>query len=107
MMLAAVIAKAGVWNGELHSKNLWLWGAPGVGKSELAQAQSPITTTLRKNCDVWWDGYSLALTNGVIVENCPPIPQGERLVPELEKWAVATTAALLQMIGVPLLWVCD
>jgi hypothetical protein len=35
---------------------------------------------------VWWDGYSLALTNGVIVENYPPSPQGERLVPELEKW---------------------
>jgi hypothetical protein len=34
---------------------------------------------------VWWDGYSLALTNGVIVENYPPFPQGETLVPELEK----------------------
>jgi hypothetical protein len=86
LMLKAAIARASVWNGNLHSKNLWLWGVSGVGKSWLAQEQSPMTTTLRKSCDGWWDGYSLALTNGVIVENYPPSPQGERLASELAKW---------------------
>jgi hypothetical protein len=34
----------------------------------------------------WWDGYSLALTNGVIVENCPPSPEGDRLAVEWKTW---------------------
>jgi hypothetical protein len=86
LMLSAALAKAQVWNGDLHSKNLWLWGIPKIGKSTLAQAQSPITSTLRKNCDLWWDGYSLVLTNGVIVENYPAAPLGDRMAEELEKW---------------------
>jgi hypothetical protein len=57
-----------------------------VGKSQWAAEQSPMTTTLKKTRDHWWDGYSLALTNGVIVENFPPSPEGDRLAAELRNW---------------------
>jgi hypothetical protein len=45
-----------------------------------------MTTTLKKTRDHWWDGYSPALTNGVIVENYPPAPEGDRLAAELKSW---------------------
>jgi hypothetical protein len=45
-----------------------------------------MTTTLNKTRDPWWDAYSLALTNGVIVENYPPAPEGDRLAAELKSW---------------------
>jgi hypothetical protein len=85
-MLAAATARAETWNGDLRLKNVWIWGVPGVGKSQWAAEQSPRTTTLKKTRDHWWDGYSLLLTNGVIVENYPPAPEGERLAQELENW---------------------
>jgi hypothetical protein len=34
-------------------------------------AQSPMTTTLKKTRGNWWGGYSMALTNGVLVEHYP------------------------------------
>jgi hypothetical protein len=85
-MLISAILKAKVWNGDLHGKNLWVWGAPGVGKTLLARQQSALGSTLHKNCDVWWDGYSLTLTSGVIIENYPAAPAGDRLAQELQKW---------------------
>jgi hypothetical protein len=84
-MLVAAIAKTDTWNGDLHAKNLWIWGVPSIGKSWLARQQSRTGTTLWKNCDIWWDGYSLALTGGVIVENYQAAPVGDQLVQELEK----------------------
>jgi hypothetical protein len=32
------------------------------------------------------DGSSLVLTNGVMVENYPPSPEGDRLAAELKNW---------------------
>jgi hypothetical protein len=59
---------------------------PRIGKSTFSQAQRPITSTLRKNCDLWWDAYSLVLTNDVIVEDYPRAPLWDRMAEELEKW---------------------
>jgi hypothetical protein len=86
IMLVAAIAKTGTRDGDLRAKNLWIWGVPGIGKSWLARQQNGTGTTLWKNCDIWWDGYSLALTGGVIVENSRAVPVGDQLVQELEKW---------------------
>jgi hypothetical protein len=33
IMLASAISKATTWDGDLHAKNLWIWGVSGVGKS--------------------------------------------------------------------------
>jgi hypothetical protein len=85
-MLIAAIAKARTWDGDLHAKNLWIWRAPGVGKSLLARQQSALGSTLLKNSDIWWDEYSLALTGGVIIENYPAAPAGDRMAPEMLKW---------------------
>lgn len=43
-------------------------------------------STLHKKCDVWWEGYSLTLTGGAVIENYPVGPVGDRLVRELQKW---------------------
>jgi hypothetical protein len=71
------LRSAAVWNGDLHQKNAWIWGVLGVGKSQWAADQSPMTTTLKKTRD-HWDRYSLALTNGVIVEKRLPVGTGRR-----------------------------
>jgi hypothetical protein len=84
IVLAAAQSRASVWSGDLHQKNRWICGAPGVGKSQWAAEQSPMTTTLKKTRDDWWDGDSLALINGGIVENYPPSPEGDRLAAELK-----------------------
>jgi DNA replication protein DnaC len=76
-MLIAAIAQARTWDGDLHAKNLWIWGVPGVGKSLLAWQQSALASTLMKNSDIWWDRYSLVLTGGVIIENYPVAPAGD------------------------------
>jgi Ras-related C3 botulinum toxin substrate 1 len=86
LMMSAAVANAQVWDGDLHAKNVWIWGAPAIGKSRFAAQQSPVRSTLRKNCDAIWDGYSLAMTDHVIVENFPAAPEGDQLVSELEKW---------------------
>jgi hypothetical protein len=86
IMLIAAIAKARTWDGDLHEKNLWIWGARGVGKSLFARQQSALGSTLLKNSDIWWEGYSLTLTGGVIVENYPAAPAGDRMAGEMLKW---------------------
>jgi hypothetical protein len=75
-----------VWGGDLRQQNPWSWSVSGVGKSQWAAEASPMTTTLKKTRDHWWERYSLALTNGVIIENYPPAPEGDRLPAELKDW---------------------
>jgi hypothetical protein len=38
-----------------------------------------------ENYDIWWDGYSLALTGGAIVDNYSTAPAHDRLAPEMLK----------------------
>jgi hypothetical protein len=58
IMLAGAQSRATKWDADLHLKNVWIWGVPRVGKSQWAVEQSPMTTTLKKTRDHWWDGGS-------------------------------------------------
>jgi hypothetical protein len=39
-----------------------------------------------KNSDIWREGYSLALTGGLIIENYPAAPAGDGLAEEILMW---------------------
>jgi hypothetical protein len=79
IMLIAAIAKARKWDGDLgcsrRREELAL----------LARQESALGSTLMKNSDLWLDGYSLALTGGVIIENYPAAPAGNALAEEMLK----------------------
>jgi hypothetical protein len=48
IMIEAQGSRASIWAGDLQSKNYWIWGAPGLGKSRWAADQNPIATTCKK-----------------------------------------------------------
>lgn len=70
------------WDGDLQQKNLWLWGAPGVGKSKRVrdEAEGPVYS---KNCNKWWDGYNGEET--VIIEDMDPT-RANMLALHLKLW---------------------
>ena len=59
------------WNGDLKSKNIWLWGNSGVGKSKWAHQQALENVTFVKSCTKWWDGYKDSKIKLIIIEDFP------------------------------------
>lgn len=88
IMIAHAMASAKTFNPEipLSSKNYWLWGEPGVGKTRWASNLFPYSAQLRKNFNKWWDGYSLLNTKLVILDDYPCNPQGNVLVQYIKIW---------------------
>ena len=74
------------WDGDLHSKNIWLWGRPGIGKSKWAAGLGPYQIIMKKNFNKWWDGYILITTKIVIIDDYPPAPQGNVLAQHIKVW---------------------
>lgn len=83
-----------VWNGELKSKNYWIWGKTGVGKSTWARKQlhkneSDVNLAIfYKPINKWWDGY--VDQNIVLVEDWNPGENGslsKALVQYIKVWA--------------------
>jgi hypothetical protein len=75
------------WNGQLSSKNVWMWGAPGLGKSRWANQMKVSGETFRKNWSKWWCGMETRSVQKVIIEDWPPAPQGDMLCQHLKVWA--------------------
>jgi hypothetical protein len=86
IMLDAMAQRAATWGGSLHEKNVWIWGAPGIGKSRWALQQVPPVKTFKKNFNKWWDGFQPMTTNCVIIEDYPPLPAGNVLSHLLKIW---------------------
>jgi hypothetical protein len=86
IMIEAANKKALPWDGELHHKNIWIWGKAGIGKSRWAMQQAPLYETLKKNCNKWWCGYETMRTTAVIIEDWPARPYGDCLVQHLKIW---------------------
>ncbi len=74
------------WNGELKFKNIWLWGAPGTGKSRWAHNQRPSTEIYKKNVNKWWDGYDNSTTKLVLIEDFP-IDNKDWLINIMKIWS--------------------
>lgn len=73
------------WDGDLKSKNIWLWGAPRIGKSVWAHEQCPLENIYKKNSNKWWDGYDDCNTKVVLIEDFPDNKQF--LIEQLKLWA--------------------
>jgi hypothetical protein len=86
MMVDAMARRATIWGGKLQTKNFWIWGAPGVGKSAWAAQQAPHFNCFRKNVNKWWCGYHIAHTKLVIIEDYPCFPQGDYLQHHMKVW---------------------
>jgi hypothetical protein len=57
IMIKSAQAKGQKWDGSLQDKNIWLSGAPGVGKSRCADSQRVGFARSKKNANKWWNAF--------------------------------------------------
>ena len=86
IMIENAMKAVEVFNGDLKTKNFWLWGKPGVGKSRWAQLQAPYANIFKKNFNKWWDGYKILETMVVILDDYPATPAGNTLAQHMKVW---------------------
>lgn len=74
------------FNGDLKSKNAWIWGPPGTGKSKLARdyAESRGFRVYEKLANKWWDNYDGEEV--VLLEDLDP-KVCEALIHHIKLWA--------------------
>ena len=85
-MIESQALKAKAWDGDLHQKNIWLWGKPGIGKSRWANNLCEIQFIYKKNFNKWWDGFQHFRTKIVILEDYPAAPAGNALAQHMKIW---------------------
>lgn len=86
VMIDHAMDSVDTWNGNLHDKNFWIFGAPGVGKSRWASSQGVYAEIMKKNFNKWWDGYNLLAHKIVIIDDYPCLPQGNVLAQHMKIW---------------------
>ena len=69
------------YDGDLQSKNVWIWGPAGIGKSTKARTYG--TPTFNKGINKWWDDYKNEPI--VIIDDISP-EKSQLLVDHLNKW---------------------
>jgi hypothetical protein len=87
IMIDEANKRSSVWGGDLKSKNVWLWGATGLGKSRWANEQAAARQQLKKAVNKWWDGYQVTETRVVIIEDYPERPMGHYLCQHMKIWS--------------------
>ncbi len=76
------------YNGSLKSKNLWIWGPAGVGKSRLARTSIEMNFIYEKPLNKWWDGFDQDIIKRVIIEDWPDKDNGgNMLCQHLKIWS--------------------
>lgn len=70
------------WDGDLQTKNTWIWGEAGVGKSKKVREIAG-QDLYPKNCNKWWDGYRDQ--KNVVIEDLDP-DRAKYLVQHLKVW---------------------
>jgi len=73
------------WSGDLTSKNLWIHGPTGCGKSRWAHNQVPNEYIFFKNKNKWWDGYDSSRHKIVLIEDF--LTDGKLLENYMKIWA--------------------
>lgn len=84
-MMDAALRRVGNWDGNLKSKNYWIWGKPGIGKSKWAARQVDVRCQYKKAVNKWWDGYNLVIHKIVILEDFPL--SGNMFAQHIKIWA--------------------
>lgn len=77
--------KAGCWDGDLITKNYWIWGKPGTGKSRWARSQAPPERIYCKLINKWWGGFEPRFHQVVIMEDFPQ--DGKYLTQQMKVWS--------------------
>lgn len=73
------------YDGSLKSKNYWIYGAPGTGKSRWARHQC--SSIYLKACNKWWSGYE-STYQMVLMEDFPPFEQTKGILGQhMKVWA--------------------
>lgn len=85
VMMDAALRRVDNWNGDLKSKNYWIWGEAGLGKSRWASTLMPIQHQYKKAVNKWWDGYNLVVHKIVILEDFPV--NGQMFCQHLKIWS--------------------
>lgn len=85
VMMDAALRRVDNWNGDLKQKNYWIWGEPGVGKSQWASNLMPVQHQYKKAVNKWWDGYNLCVHRLVILEDFPM--SGQMFAQHLKIWS--------------------
>ena len=85
VMMDNALRNVANWDGDLKAKNYWIWGPPGIGKSQWAAGRMPVLHQYKKAVNKWWDGYNLVVHKIVILEDFPM--NGQMFAQHLKIWS--------------------
>lgn len=84
-MMDAALRRVSNWEGDLKTKNYWIWGEPGIGKSQWASSHMGVQWQYKKAVNKWWDGYNLVVHKIVILEDFPS--SGQMFSQHIKIWS--------------------
>lgn len=71
---------------DLKTKNVWLWGEAGVGKSKKAREGMTLYHIYSKCYNKWWNGFVPKFHTRVVLDDYPCLPQGDMLAQHMKIW---------------------